>query len=125
MPDDSLPPSVAQFIARHIATMEELEILLLLAKDATKVWSAEATYQVVKSSRNSVEQGLRKFVAAGLVAVVQDAYSIAPQADSLLLQEVSRFYRGMPVRVIAAIYGHPKDPAQDFADAFKLKKRNP
>ena len=105
--------------------MEELEILLLLAKDATKVWTAEAAYQVVKSSRNSVEQGLRKFVSAGLVAAVQDAYSIAPQADSLLLQEVSRFYRGMPVRVIAAIYGHPKDPAQDFADAFKLKKPNP
>jgi len=112
-------------MARHIATMEELEILLLLAKDGTKAWSVEATYQVVKSSRESVEQGLRKFVAAGLVTAGQEAYSIAPQADFPLLQEVSRFYRDMPVRVVAAIYERPKDPAQDFADAFKLKKHIP
>jgi hypothetical protein len=124
MPDDSLPDAVAQFMARHIATMEELEILLLLAKDKTALWTAEATYQVVKSSRASVEQGLRKFVTAGLATAVQDGYSIAPQADLLLLEQVSRAYRGMPVRVIEAIYQRPRDAAQDFADAFKLK-RNP
>lgn len=112
-------------MARHIATIEELEILLLLAKDEARAWSAESIYQIVKSSRKSVEQGLRKFAAAGLVSAGQDAYSIAPQADLPLLREVSRFYRDMPVRVIAAIYERPKDPAQDFADAFKLKKRNP
>ena len=111
-------------MARHIATMEELEILLLLAKDKTALWTAEATYQVVKSSRASVELGLRKFVAAGLATAVQDGYSIAPQADLQVLEEVSRAYRGMPVRVIEAIYQRPRDAAQDFADAFKLK-RNP
>ena len=124
MPDDPLPSAVMQFLARHIATVEELEILLLLAKDGGKAWHAEEIYQVVKSSRKSVEQGLAKFIAAGLVTTAGTTFSIGPLSGDSIIHELARRYREMPVRVIATIYQRPRDSVQDFADAFKFR-RNP
>jgi hypothetical protein len=123
MPDESLPPPVVHFIARHIATVEELEILLLLAREEGKAWTAEGIYQVVKSSRQSVAQVLARFLAAGFVTASADGHSIVPLAGLPLLHELSRCYREMPVRVIQAIYQRPRDAAQEFADAFKLKRK--
>ena len=123
MPDESLPPPVVHFIARHIATVEELEILLLLAREEGRAWTAEGIYQVVKSSRQSVEHVLGKFLAASFVTASPAGHTIVPLAGHPILPELSRCYREMPVRVIQAIYQRPRDPARDFADAFKLKRK--
>jgi hypothetical protein len=124
MPDESLPLPVVDFLARHIATVEELEILVLLAGEDAKSWSPEGIYQIVKSSRQSVERVLEKFAAAGFLTASLDAgYGLSPQADTTVVRELCRCYRHMPVRVIQAIYERPRDAAQEFADAFKLKRK--
>jgi len=122
MPDELLPSAAAQFLARHIATVEELEILLLLGNDASKARTTEEIYQVIKSSRKSVELGLEKFVAAGLVTANSARFSISPLPAHSGIHELIRLYRESPVRVICAIYQPPRDSAQDFADAFKLRR---
>lgn len=121
---ESLPLPVVELLARHIASVEELEILLLLFQEPGKAWTAESIYQIVKSSRDSVGQVLQKFVSAGLVADSQpEGYRFSTQTDAALVGELSRCYRAMPVRVIQAIYQRPRDAAQEFADAFKLKRK--
>ncbi len=125
MSGESLPPEVRQFIARHIASVEELEILLLLLAGEARPCTAESAYQVIKSSRQSVEHGLRKFIAAGFAAVTAETppgFTFRSNDSEPVIRELGRCYRQMPVRVVEAIYQKPRDSAQDFADAFKLKR---
>jgi hypothetical protein len=125
MPGEPLSPEVRQFLARHIASVEELEILLLLHRESASSWNAETVYQVIKSSRDSVQRGLDKFHSAGLlVASTPPAYALHPSATGAALDGLARAYRDMPVRVVEAIYQRPSDSAQDFADAFKIKRES-
>jgi hypothetical protein len=123
MPGEPLPPEIRQFLARHIASVEELEILLLLHRETAASWTAESVYQVIKSSRPSVQHGLDKFTAAGLLAAAPPDYVCQSSAATPVIAALARSYREMPVRVVEAIYQRPRDSAaQDFADAFKLKR---
>ena len=128
MAGEALPPDVRQLIFQHLSSVEELEILLLLAGESSKAWTMETTYQGILSSRKSVEKGLEKFAAAGLVSKIPPAesptYMIGPTAADATFQELARCYREMPVRVIEAIYQKGRDSAQGFADAFKFKRES-
>ena len=127
MADELLPQDIRLFIARHLSSVEHLEILRLLASQPRKGWTVEAIYGVVLSSRTSVEAGLEKLASGGLVQKSGEdpaTYGIANPgaADSRLLDELISHYRESPVRVIAAIYQPPADPIQGFADAFRFKR---
>jgi hypothetical protein len=129
MAGDALPPEVRQFIASHLASVEELEILLLLAKGEKQEWTVDPIYQIILSSRSSVERALEKFVADGLahksVAGATSVYRFQPKGGDSAIQELARSYREAPVRVIAAIYQKSHDSVQGFADAFKIKRDDP
>jgi hypothetical protein len=130
MADEVLPPDLRHFIARHLSSVEHLEILRLLASQPRKPWTLEAIYGVVLSSRLSVAAGLSKLAASGLVRTHEEetpAFIIANlgSADARLVDELMACYRDSPVRVISAIYQPPPDPIQGFADAFRFKQREP
>jgi predicted transcriptional regulator len=124
MSDESLSPAVRTFIAQHLASVEELEILLFLLAAHGKPQTIESVYQTILSSKSSVERALEKFIAAGLARRESPdlpAYSIQP-AQAAVVQELQDTYRRLSVRVIEAIYQKPRDAAQTFADAFKFKR---
>jgi predicted transcriptional regulator len=124
MSDESLSPAVRTFIAQHLASVEELEILLFLLAARGKPHTIESVYQTILSSKSSVERALEKFIAAGLAQRESPdlpAYSIQP-AHVAVVQELQDTYRRLSVRVIEAIYQKPRDAAQTFADAFKFKR---
>jgi len=124
MPDEPLSPTVRMFIARHLSSVEELEILLCLLAARDQPRTIEAVYQTILSSKKSVEQGIEKFLAAGLAQQSSPdppTYTISP-AHTLILHELQEAYRQLSVRVIQAIYQKPPDAAQTFADAFKFKR---
>ena len=124
MPDETLPLEVRQFISRHLASVEELEILLLLVNGARRDWTVDNVYQIILSSRLSVESGMEKFTAAGFLTKSPDTpatYNLAPKVEESV-RELARCYRDAPVRVIGAIYEKTRDSVQGFADAFKLKR---
>lgn len=125
MSGEPLPPEVQKFIVRHIASVEELEILLLLFNERETPCTAESAYQVIKSSRQSVQLGLDKFLAEGFVESVTGdppGYTFRDAGSESLIRELDRSYREKPVRVIEAIYQRTRDSARDFADAFKFKR---
>ena len=125
MADQTLSPEVRQFISRHIPSVEELEILLLLMNGESQAWTVDRVFQVILSSKHSVEKGLEKFVAAGLVqksASSPTTFTIQPTDAASTLRELARCYREAPVRVIEAIYQKNRDSVQGFADAFKFKR---
>ncbi len=124
MPGESLPSSVRQFISQRLSSVEQLEILLLLANQTRADWTTEEIYKVVLSSRTSVAQGLEKFTAEGLLeksAETPPAYRLRSSSDVPVINELRHCYQEMPVRVIEAIYQKNRDAVQGFADAFKFK----
>ena len=116
---------VLAFIDRHIESVEHLEVLLILhAKDNGQ--TTADIFREIQSSQASVSIRLKQLESASLI--VQESigqYRINRTDEKLqkTLDELSRSYRIMRVRIIEAIYTRRSDAVRTFADAFKLKKK--
>jgi len=126
---DELPIGVKAFIAEHIHSVEQLEVLLLLRTDPSKEWSAEAVSREIRSNPTSAAHRLSGLYAHGLLEVRQDSeplYRYSPRTKELeksvtMLAHAYTLYR---VKIVELIYSRPKDRLLTFADAFRLKKES-
>lgn len=126
MAGETLPTSVQQFLSKYIRSLEQLEVLLLLRNSANRSWTSAEVYEVVRSSRASVEERLESFVQLGFLAKEDGApptFRYAPKENlGAAVDETAGAYQKWRVRVIEAIFTPAVDPAQRFADAFKVRK---
>src|SRR4051812_31732079 len=126
MSRETLPPAVEQLISRYIRSVEQLEVLLLLHRAPVRPWSAAQVYEVVRSSPSSVAARLEAFTAVGFLEKAEGpptTYRYAPKSDlRSAVDETAHAYEIWRLRVIEAIFAPEPDPAQKFADAFKLRK---
>src|SRR5688572_21683426 len=123
---ETLPTSVQHFLSKYIRSLEQLEVLLLLRNSANRSWTSAEVYEVVRSSRPSVEERLESFAQLGFLARENGppfTFRYAP-TDSLAaaVDETAGAYQKWRVRVIETIFTPVVDPAQHFADAFKVRK---
>ena len=126
MAGETLPISVQQFLSKYVRSLEQLEVLLLLRTRADRSWTSAEVYEVVRSSRSSVEERLESFVQLGFF-VKEDGppptFRYAPTENlGAAVDETAGAYQKWRVRVIEAIFTPVVDPAQRFADAFKVRK---
>ena len=125
MPGEVLPSSIRQFIWLHVSSIEQMEILQLLATRPGTDWTAQAVYKVVLTTPGSVEQALEKFTNAGFIektSGVPPSWRFAVTGGMAdVIADLCKHYAEMPVRVIAAIY-QDRSTVQEFADAFKFKR---
>lgn len=124
-----LPGSIRAFLARHIRSVEQLEILLLFVRGPGVTWSPKRVYDAILSTPHSVERWLEEMTRGNLLEKAPEppgTYRLSSNEDVItqtgLLAEL---YRISPVRVIETIYRRDTAAAQSFADAFKLKPTNP
>ena len=120
-----IPESVVRLITVHIRSLEQLEILLLLAASPNKDWNTDEVYNVIRSSRSSVAERLDELRLQGLLALSEAArYRYAPQAVeiSAAVESLAHLYKERRVKIVEMIYSQPSDPLRGFADAFKFKK---
>jgi len=128
MPSDpahSILPEVRQFIAIHIHSIEQLEVLLVLCESSAKSWSAAEVYRKVQSSEKSVTDCLESFRYSGLATLSPEGlYRFSPDEAGLngIASALSQAYRERRVSVIECIYKRPSDTIQNFANAFRLRK---
>lgn len=125
MPNKSLSPELLTFILQHVQSVEQLEILCLLAEGGTRAWTPSEVFRIVQSSENSVVACLERFRKKELlVSRAPGSYELASANPDLVktIQALTNAYRERRVTVIEAIYQKPPDTLQDFADAFKLRK---
>lgn len=126
MAGETLATSVQQFLSKYIRSLEQLEVLLLLRNSPERSWTSAEVYEIVRSSRPSVEERLESFVQLGFLAKElgpPSTFRYAP-TDNLgtAVDETAGAYQKWRVRVIEAIFTPAVDPAQRFADAFKVRK---
>ena len=125
MSQTSLPVEVQKFIARHIRSLEQLEILCLLVGNPARAWSEAEVFKQIQSSPESVGRTMRRFTAEGLfVHEGGSSYRFEPKSPEMArpATELAALYKQHRVAIIEAIYRSPLDPVRQFADAFRIRK---
>lgn len=121
-----IPDSVARFLAAHVRSLEQLEILLLLAGQPAKEWSEGEVYDVIRSSHGSVRERLVELRNQGLLLAGSSStgFRFAPPSAEIAatVEALAQLYKERRVKIVEMIYAPPAEPLKGFADAFKFKK---
>jgi hypothetical protein len=120
-----IPEAVDQFLAQYVNSIEYLEILLLLADDAERQFTAAEVAREVYAVPVSATRRLEKIVADKLAEVTEESakrYRFAPvdQKTRSVVAQVAQTYRERRVAVITLIASRPMENVRAFADAFRL-----
>ncbi len=128
MADDLIPDDVRQFIVDKIDSIAELEGLLLLSRNPETEWSSEALAQRLYAGRQQTEEVLAHLYSLGFLAINESetAYRYQPGSPKLaeMVDRVAEIYSKYLVPVTNLIHSKPQTKVQQFADAFKLRKRS-
>lgn len=115
-----------QLIARNIHSIEQLEVFLLLGKDAKRLYSPAEVFQAIKTNEASIARCLHLFVRDGLVTAESDGhFQFVDDAKLLgIVSELAQAYRERYVALIGMIYNKPDQQMQSFANAFRFRKES-
>jgi hypothetical protein len=128
MTDELIPSEVRQFIIDNINSVAELEGLLLMSKNPETDWSVESLAQRLYTSVPQTEDVLRRLYALGFLVIKETnplTYCYQPASQTLgeMVTEVAEIYAKYLVPVTNLIHSKPETKVQQFADAFKLRKK--
>ena len=121
-----LPDAVQRFLERHIDSLEQLEILLLLRREpGLELNPAQVTAELRLGAGSELR--LDALCAGGLLASTGDPpryrYQASPQLDAEV-EAVARCYAQYRVAMISFIFSPRRDGAiRGFADAFDLRRK--
>lgn len=122
----SIPDEVRGFVVRHIESLEQLEVLLLLARDPARCWDAPGVAAEMRTSLPSVEGRLRDLERRGLLAPVDGTarFRYAPATPDLesAVTKLAEAYVNHRYSIIELIFSKPMDHIRVFADAFRIRK---
>jgi hypothetical protein len=123
---DDFPADIKQFIADHIDSVAELELLLLLRRDPAQAWTPSAAGQRLYASADVVALQMADLQAKQLLTSGPDEQTFVyrPQIAEMVpyVDQLAELYRERRVAVITAIYSKPSDKIRRFADSFRLRK---
>ena len=123
MSTTSLSDSVKKFIVDYIDSVGKLEVLLRLARDEQRSWSAAEISRELRSNDALAERYLNELSARKLLRSESGVYRYAPATVDLRenVSDLSNAYEIFHLRIIQLIYEKPASSIQQFADAFKIK----
>jgi hypothetical protein len=116
-----------RFVADHIRSIEQLEVLLLLNGSPDRAWSPADVYRSVLTNERSVQQTLDYLCERHLVerhSTSPSTYQFAPPSESTkaILTELTRLYKERPVTFVQLLYAPPEQEIEAFAKAFRIRK---
>lgn len=125
----NIPAEVQRFVADHITSADQLDILLLLYGHPEREWTARQVSESVFTVPASAIMRLEQLVANRLLTSTggtDPAYRYGPATSALATQvdALAAAYRADRVGVIQLVFQAPKDPLQAFSDAFRLKRED-
>jgi len=124
---DSIEPDVRRFIAIHITSVAQLELLLLLRDHPENYWSCEDVAKQLYVSAEVTASLLVRMESQQLLRAAENQplrFKYAPASAQLeqAVTGVADLYQQRRVTVISLIYSEPIDKLRSFADAFRLRK---
>lgn len=125
---DVLSPEIRTFISRTIDSVTTLELLLLLYRKQDREWTVDQATAELRSSPSAIEARLEQLQKRGLLVKGNPGFSYRYAPSSTVLNKsvelLSQIYSQYQIRIIDQIYSPQKKAAQEFADAFKLKRED-
>ena len=115
-----IPKTVQELVAKHIHSVDVLEILLLLRRDAGKEWGAVAISEALRLEPNSVKSRLHRLVSAELVvarfAGPEEVFRYQPSTVELnhALNDLANWYSSHRVAIVALIYSNPAEEIRTY-----------
>lgn len=116
---------VAAFLRSTFRSIWSLELLILLARDPERRWSAAELVSALRASDLVVSQAVESLHAAGLVVrESDDLVRYGPASDDLheLVVAAQALYARSPDAVLSLIMRSRAENLVTFADAFRFRK---
>jgi hypothetical protein len=126
---DSIAPDVERFIRQHINSVEQLEVLLFLRRTAPKDWTGDEVARELRRAPPSIARRFEDLRDRGLAAIVdadRRTYRFAPRDPEMkrVVSILADTYATRHVSVISLIYAESVDSIRNFADAFRIYKKD-
>jgi hypothetical protein len=115
----------SEFLRSTFRSIWSLELLFLLADDATRCWSIPEMVTALRASELVVKQAIDNLDAAGLLVPEPDGcFRYGPSSVELhtLVISVRSLYARSPDAVRRTIIRSQSNHLLKFADAFKFRK---
>ena len=118
MSQGALPGPVLDLVARSLASMEQIEALLLLHRTASTAWPPDDVAREMQ-----IMPAVAVSALSALVAERLGAFQFAPDTEALraAVDQLAVAYNTRPVTLIKALYSRPPKAVTSFADAFRLR----
>jgi DNA-binding FadR family transcriptional regulator len=114
-----------KFIRTCFTSVWALELLLMMRRECTKIWSIGELTQELRASDLIVREALPELVNCGLVAETgREMFQYRPVESTLeqLVNRVAAAYSQNRMQVVEEILNARAANIRMFANAFKLKK---
>ncbi len=127
MSEFNLGPEVRRLVASHLASMDHVEVLILLYRSAPAALPLSEIASQTARPGPLIENALKDLIMGGLVADKSQTNSeplFAYDPHESLREVVDEFvamYNERPVTLVRAIYDRPAQPVISFADAFRIR----
>jgi hypothetical protein len=117
-----IPEPVRRLVADHVKSVEQLEVLLLLRREAGRDWDGPETSAALQTTPESAGRCLEHAAASGFATESGGRYRYAASGGvARTVDELADAYAKRRHAVIAMIFESPSDAVQSFADAFRLR----
>jgi predicted transcriptional regulator len=128
MADDLIPDDVKEFILEILDSVAQLEGLLLLRGNPEAGWKVEELAKRLYIDREQAAKILEHLCTQGLLIVKKagsTTYHYQPESSELrqMVERLAETYSKYLVPVTNLIHSKPQTRVQQFADAFKIKRR--
>jgi hypothetical protein len=130
---DDASPKVSEFLRDYVSSYEELEVLLLLAREA-RDWSADELAQALRAPSDSIAAAAESLVEVGGLVDAravsgQKRFVFAAKTDELRAQvaELDRAYAERRLAIVQIMTANAVDRVRGaairrFADSFRLER---
>ena len=126
MTKPDIPAAVLEFISKRIDTVPQLETLLIMSADESRVWTVDdlaARTYVTVSDATAVLNDLHR---RRLIAITEDGqhYQFRPETEEerQIVAQTSIAYRHHLIQLATYIHSKASTSVKEFARAFALKK---
>jgi hypothetical protein len=121
-----VPAPVQRFIASHIVSVAQLEVLLLLRAAADKEWTSAEVARALVTQPEAAAGWLADLTSRGLATEAGDRYRYYPVSGEVdrTVDALAESYANYRVAVIGLIFGRPSERVTRLADAFRIRRKH-
>lgn len=119
-----------RFVAEHIHSLHQLEVLLLLQRTAPRAWTAAQVAAELRTNPTSAATTLADLTRRGLLKAVgqEPTYAYAPDTPDMdaAVVALAQMYEERRHAVIDLVYSKPDklESIRAFADAFRVRGKD-